>query len=90
MLLWPLSIFGIERRLTSCDIGIGWMDPWGSLEDLPEAIENEEDGNAKIGSEEVGDAPVRVVFAYKDIKSVEDDDDGKVGKGKPSSVWLES
>ena len=34
--------------------------------------------------------PMRVVLSDKDVKAIEDDDQGKVGEGKPGSVWLET
>ena len=40
--------------------------------------------------ERTGDTPVGVVLANEDIKSIEENDDGKVEEGKPCSVWLET
>jgi len=88
-LLWPLAVLGIESGFTSRDVGVSRVDERSPLENFPECVEDEEDRNAQIGSEEIGDGPVRVVFANKDIKSIEDDNDGEVGEGKPGSVWLE-
>lgn len=56
----------------------------GSLEYLPESVEDEVDGDADVRRHEVVDAPWT-----EDIKAVEDDDDGEEDEGKPSGVWLE-
>jgi hypothetical protein len=44
----------------------------------------------ECGREHTGDTPVRVVLANKDIKAVEENDDGEVDEGEPGGVWLET
>jgi hypothetical protein len=53
VLYWPVLILSIKRRLARRNIGIVSLNPWTSLEDLPEGIKHEEDWNPDIGSEEV-------------------------------------
>ena len=89
-LLGPVSILCIQSCLACCDVGVGGVDPVGSLEDLPESVQQEEDWNADVGCEEAGDAPVGVMLANKDIEAIEDDYHSEVEKRKPRCVWLES
>ena len=42
-LLGPVGIFGIENVLASLDVGIGGVDPFGALDDLPENEEGKVD-----------------------------------------------
>lgn len=65
------------------------MNPWRSLHDLPEYIEEKEDGYPNVRSKEIGDVPVLMMLANKDVKTVEKDDQGKIGESCPCSVWLE-
>jgi len=65
------------------------VDKGCSLVDFPESVQDEEYGDPEIGSEEVGDIPVRMMLTNEDIKSVEEDDNGEVGEGEPGSEWLE-
>jgi hypothetical protein len=77
-LLRPLTILGIQGCLTSGDVGIFGSDPLASLENLPEDVKNEENGNTDVGGKEIGHVPVLMVFTYKDIEAVEDNNEGKV------------
>jgi len=81
-----LPLLGIQCSLTTPDICFSWIDEAGALEDLPESVEEEEDGNTNIRGEEIGDVPFAV---GEDFPSIEEDDDGKVDEGEPGSVWLE-
>jgi len=89
-LLWPLSILCVQSGFTSSNVCIDRADPTCSLEDLPEPVEHEEDWYADIGGKEVSYTPMRMVFTNEHIKSVEDDDQGKVDQSKPCGIWLEA
>jgi hypothetical protein len=52
MLLGPLSILSIQRSLAGGDICIPRVDEGRSLQDLPEGIQHEENGNADVRSQE--------------------------------------
>lgn len=47
-LLWPLPIFGIERRLPARNISILCLDEGRALPNLPEGIEAEVDRYANV------------------------------------------
>jgi len=89
--LWvgPLSILSIQGRLSGCNIGVFWLDYWRPLENLPEAIEEEEDRDADVGGQEIRYIPVLMVLANKDVETVKEDNEGKEDEGCPSGVWLE-
>lgn len=61
------------------------MEPLGSLDNLPNDKEAEEDWNADVGNNKVFNGPST---GSKDCKSVEDDDDGKEDETKVSGVRL--
>jgi hypothetical protein len=51
--LGPLAVLGVKSCLTASDIGIMSLDDRRSSEDLPEAVEKEENRYADVGGEEV-------------------------------------
>jgi len=52
-LLGPLAVLSVKSCLTGSDIGITTLDDRRSFEDLPEAVENEENRYANVGGKEV-------------------------------------
>lgn len=67
------------------EVYVGGVDESCALEELPGEEEDEEDGDADVGGNEVVDAEGRA----PDVEAVEDDDEGEEYKGGPGSVWLE-
>ena len=78
----------IKRRLTAPDIRFSWVDHLGSLEDLPEGIEETEDCNADVGSEEAGQLIGSPRSGGEDLETVEENDEGEVRKASPGNVGL--
>jgi len=78
--------------LAGPNVGLGWTDKLGTLKDLPEQVEDEEDGDVDVGSEEVlvVKVPFLTGWVDEDGESVEDDDDGEEDESKPGSIWLEA
>lgn len=70
MLLWPVQIRRIQRGLSGLDIGFGGIDPFRTLEDLPEEIQSKVDRDADIGGNEVVGGP-----RTECVEAVEEDDD---------------
>ena len=70
--------FSVQSSLARPDIGLSRLDKLGPLEDLPENVQEHEDGNADIGNEEAADGVVLlrpwVVVPSEDIETVEEDD----------------
>jgi hypothetical protein len=48
-----VAVLGVKSCLTGSDIGITTLDDRRSSEDLPEAVEEEENRYADVGGEEV-------------------------------------
>jgi len=84
-----LSILGIQRSFAGCDIGVSRIVQMSSLQDLPEEIEYEENRYPDVGCQKVGDVPMAMMLTNEHIKTVEDNDEGKVYEREPSSVRLE-
>jgi len=84
-----LRILSIQRRLSSRDIRINGSHHLSPLKDFPEEKETKEDWNADVGCQEIGYVPVRVVFTDEYIKSVEEENQGKISEGEPGGVGLE-
>jgi len=80
----------IERSLSTPDVSLGRVDLLGALENLPEDEEEGEDGDTNVGGEEVSQLVGSPVLLGKHLETVEEDDEGKVHKGGPGSVWLPS
>jgi len=89
VLFRPVEILGIQSCLTRCDIRVGCIDEVSPLEDLPEEVEDEEDWDADVGSEEVSNIPMLVARANKDIEAVEDNDQAEEDQGNPGQIGLE-
>jgi hypothetical protein len=64
MLLRPMSVLGIQRRLTGRDVGVGGVDPVCSLEDLPEEVEDEEDWYANVCCKEVWGVTISIMLLW--------------------------
>lgn len=79
-----MRIRRIQCSLASEDIRLGRWDPLGPLEDLPEGIEAEVDGDADVCRDKTVD-----IEGPEDVEAVEQDDDGKEDEGEPGRVWLE-
>jgi len=88
--LRPIAVLGIQCGFSALDISIGWVNPLGTLEDLPEKEHEDVDWYTDIGGKEVANIPVRVVLANEDVESGKDDDQAKEDQSEPCSVWLES
>jgi hypothetical protein len=80
---------GVERSLAAPDVGLGGVDKLGALEDLPEDVEHEEDGDTDVGSEEGGELIRAPGADGEDLEAVEEDDQDEVDEGDPGRVWLE-
>ena len=80
-----MQIRGVKSRLAGMEIDIRRVEPLGALEDFPEEVEDEEDGDADV----VGDEVVDVECGAEDVEAVENDDDGEEGEGRPRGVGLE-
>jgi hypothetical protein len=70
--------------LAGPDIGFGRFDECWALDDLPSDIEDEEDWNVDVCSEEVGD----IETTDEGSETIENDDNREVDKGKPGSKRL--
>lgn len=51
--LRPVAVLGIEGCLSGGDVCVDGLDPGRTLEDLPEEVEAEEDGDTEVGGEEI-------------------------------------
>lgn len=79
-----MRIRRIQRRLSSVNIRLRARDPPRPLEDLPERIQHEVDGNPHVS----GDETIHIK-GPEDVEAVEDDDDGEEDEGEPCGVGLE-
>ena len=66
------------------DVCLRRVDPVRALEELPEDVQEEIDGDTDVRSDEV-----LVVPRGPDIEAVEENDDREEEEGKPREVWLE-
>lgn len=82
----------IKRSLPGPDIRLMGLDELGPLEDLPEKVEAQVDGDADVRGDEVLHAPVRaaILVVREDREAVEDDDDDEKDKGDVGGVGLEA
>ncbi len=83
-LLGPVCISCVKSRLSGVNVCLGGIDPMRALVDLPEAVQEEVDGDSDVRGDEVLVAPRR-----PDIEAVEDDDNGEEEEGGIREVWLE-
>jgi len=83
MLLGPHLV--VNRVLSGPNVRLASAHKARALEDLPEEVQHEEDGDVDVGREEVGRGPVAI---DEDGKAIEDDDDTKVDEREPGRVWL--
>lgn len=79
-----MRIRRIQRRLAGEDVRLVGRDPLGPLEDLPERVQGEVDGDADVRRDEAVD-----VERAEDVEAVEDGDDGEEDEREPGRVWLE-
>jgi len=77
--------FVVDGMLSRPNIGFFWLDHLCSLEHLPEHIKDHEDRYVNVSNEKV----LGIESWNESGKTIEDDDNGKVDKSKPASVWLE-
>jgi len=93
----------INGGLSTPDIGLGWLYPFGSLEDLPEDEKDEKDRNANIARFEVL-ANVSSIRYWRDLRddevgdspiacskhlpTIEEDDEGEHDQRSPSKIGL--
>ncbi len=82
--LGPMRIRRIQRRLAGKNIRLVRRDPLGPLEDLPERVQGEVDGDAHVRRDEAVD-----VEGAEDVEAVEDGDDGEEDEREPGRVRLE-
>ena len=66
------------------EVDVGGAEPLSALEELPEEVEDGEDGDTDVVGDEVVDVP-----RAEDVEAVEKDDDGEEGEGRPRGVGLE-
>ena len=74
---------GVEGGFAAEDVGFGRLDELGPLEDLPEQVQREVNGDADVGGDEV--------VAQKgpeSIKAVEHDDHGEEKEGEIGRIGL--
>jgi len=75
----------VNSVLARPDISLSRTNELWSFDKLPSEVQNKKDGNVDIGNEKAWN----IKSANKDVEAIENDDDGEVNKGKPSSIWLE-
>lgn len=73
----------IQRGLARRDIRLGGIHPLGPLEDLPEEVEQEVDGDADVVCDEVVDAE-----GLENVEADEEGDYGEEEEGEPGEVGL--
>lgn len=79
---------GVKRRLAGPNVRLARLHHLGALEDLPEQVEKEKDGDANIGREEIGQLRGSPWMLSENLEAVEEDDEAKVDKGDPGLVRL--
>ena len=79
-----MCIRSIKGCLSSVDVRLRRVNPVRALEDFPERIQEEIDGDSNVRGDEVLVAPWR-----PDVEAVEDDNEGEVDEGEVGEVWLE-
>lgn len=62
----PMRVGGVQGGFARVQVRFGWVDPLGPLEDFPEGKEEEIDGDADVGGDEVVDDP-----RLEDVEAVE-------------------
>ena len=80
----PVRVSRIKRGLAGLQICFRGSDPLGALEDFPEEVKAEEDGDSDVG----GDELVNVERGAPDVETIEDDDYDEVYESSPGGVWL--
>lgn len=78
---------GIHGSLAGPNVGLFGLDKGRALEQLPEKVQGDDDGDANVVCDEVLDGPVA---RCEDGETIEDDNDDKVAEGKVGRVGLEA
>ena len=79
-----MLVRSVQRGLAGVQIRLRGFDNLGTLEDFPEEVEAEEDGDADVG----GDKVVHVEGGAPAVEAVEDDNEGEVDESGIGGVWL--
>lgn len=74
---------GVESGFATEDVGFGRVHPLGPFEDLPEGIEQEIDGDADVGGDEVV-----AKEGLEGVEAVKQDDHGEKGEGEVGRIGL--
>lgn len=80
-----MQVSRIQGRFTGVEVHVDRADEPGALDELPGEEEDEEDGDADVGGNEIVDAE----GSAEGVEAVEDDDHGEEDKGGPGGVGLE-
>ena len=80
----------VKSSLTGPDVGLGRVDELAALEYLPKSVQENEDGNTDVGSEEGGKlvGTPSTLGLSEDLEAVEDDDQSEVDESNPGGVGL--